>query len=86
MAIKSVQITILSNGLGAVPPGGGETIAVVGVSQSGTVGTDVQSSNPQDFADEFGYGPGPQAAGFIAQEGGNQVIFTKATTSAVGMV
>lgn len=84
MAIKSVQITILANGLGAVPPGGGETIAVVGVSQSGTVGTDVQSSNPQDFADEFGYGPGPQAAGFIAQEGGNQVIFTKATTSAVG--
>ena len=26
MAIKSVNFTILNNGLGAVPPGGGETI------------------------------------------------------------
>lgn len=84
MTIKSVNITIVSNGLGAVPPGGGETIAVVGVSQSGTADTDVQSSNPSDIATAFGYGPGPQAAGFIAQHGGNQVIFTKAAQAAAG--
>ena len=84
MTVKSVNITILSNGLGAVPPGGGETIAVVGVSSSGTVDTTIESSVPSDFTDDYGYGPGPQAAGFIAQHGGNSTIFVKSDVTTAG--
>ena len=84
MTVKSVDITIISNGLGAVPPGGGETIAVVGVSSTGTANQAIQSSDPADFVTNNGYGPGVQAAAFVTQHGGNPVIFVKAATSSAG--
>jgi len=84
MSIKQVNFTILSNSLGAIPPGGGETIAVVGVSSSGTADQAVQSSNPTDFVTADGYGPAPQAAAFVTQHGGNDVILVKAATVTAG--
>ena len=84
MAIKSVNFTILNNGLGAVSPGGGETIVVVGVSSSGTAATLLESTNPGDFVTSYGYGPAVEAAGFIANTSGNPVVFVKAATVVAG--
>ena len=84
MAIKSVNFTILNNGLGAVPPGGGETIVVVGVSSAGTANTLLESSNPGDFVTNYGYGPAVEAAGFIANTSGNPVVFVKAALDTSG--
>ena len=84
MAVKSVNITIVQNGLGTVPPGGGQTIGVVGVSSAGTANTCVQSSNPADFVTSAGYGSGIEAAGFVAHDAGNNVIFAKAATVNAG--
>jgi hypothetical protein len=86
MSVKSVSFTILSNGLGAVPQGAGNTIAVIGVAESGTDDQAVQSSSPRAFPDANGYGPGPQAAAFVAQFDGNDVILVKAATVTSGTV
>lgn len=84
MAVKSVNITILSNSLGAVPPGGGNTIGVVGCTSSGTANQCVQSSNPSDFVTSDGYGSSVEAAGFIAHHAGTNVALAKAATVTAG--
>lgn len=84
MAVKSVNFSILNNGLGAVTPGGGQVMVVVGVSSSGTANQLVESSNPADFVTAFGYGPAVEAAGFIANTSGNPVVLVKAATVAAG--
>lgn len=84
MAVKSVNFTILNNGLGAVNPGGGQVMVVAGVSSSGTANQIVESSNPADFVSAFGYGPAVEAAGFIANTSGNPVVLVKAATAVSG--
>jgi hypothetical protein len=80
MATQGVSFTILDNGLGLAPVGTGNTVAVVGVSSSGTSYQPFSSPQPQPFVTNFGYGPGPELAAKIAHDTGNTVIFVKAAT------
>ena len=52
MAIKSVNFTILNNGLGAVTPGGGETIVN---NYYGDSGGQLASDDRQGFSQDDGF-------------------------------
>jgi hypothetical protein len=81
---QGVNFTIQDNGLGLAPAGSGNTLAVVGVSSAGTANQPFTSPQPGPFVTQFGYGPGPELAAFIANATGNEVIFVKATTVTSG--
>lgn len=84
MSAPTVTFTINSNNLGQTPTGIGNVIAVVGTSSSGTANQPYLSPVPGNFVTNFGYGPGPQLAALTANQGGNNVVFIKATTATPG--
>lgn len=84
MTVKSVSFTIVSNGLGSTPAGGGQIMCVIGVSSAGTINQPFESTAPGDFVTNFGYGPAVECAGYIAQHSGNPVLFVKAATATPG--
>lgn len=84
MPNQGVSFVILDNGLGLAPGGTGETLAVVGVSSTGTANQPLTASQPNTFVTTFGYGPGPELAAYIANATGNDVIFVKAATVTPG--
>lgn len=77
-------ITVQDGGLGQVKIGGGRTMVVIGCTSTGTPNQILQSSNPNDFINNFGYGPATEAAALIANVSGNPVIMIKASTQVIG--
>jgi hypothetical protein len=84
MPIPNVSLNVRDRGLGASVPGAGGTMVVIGCSSSGTDYEVFASTQPDDFADELGYGPCPELAAFVASETGNPVIAIKAPTATPG--
>ena len=84
MARPSVNFTILSNGLGNVPPSPSGTIAVFGTSSGGT--KEVPSGpyyRTDNLVTDYGYGPSIELAANLIQSG-IPVIFTKVDTDDPG--
>jgi hypothetical protein len=81
---QGVNFTVQDNGLGQAPPGAGGVLAVIGVSSTGTQYQPFVSQDPTQFVPNFGYGPGPELAAYIAANTGNPVIFVKAPTASAG--
>lgn len=73
--MSGITITIQDNGLGQLPPGGANIIAVIGVSSAGSANSPFETSNGANFTTNFGFGPGPQAASLVAAQSGQQVIY-----------
>jgi hypothetical protein len=94
MTAQGVNINILDDQLGQVPPGQGPTQFVIGcssgstVSSSSTVGSFgvYTSNNPSAFSANSGYGPGPRLAAFMANLTGNPVGFVKVPSTTPGTV
>lgn len=84
MPNQGVNFTILDNQLGLSQLGTGQTIVVCGVSSAGTPNQPLFASQPQSFVTNFGYGPGPELAAYIANATGNVTGFVKAATSGAG--
>lgn len=82
--IPSVDFTILSNGLGLVPPSPAGTVCIFGCTSGGT---ENEPSGPYRTTDAlitaFGYGEGIELA-CNAIESGVPVIFTKVATDGAG--
>lgn len=85
MAAPSVSLTILSSGLGNVPPSPAGTVAVFGCSSGGTANTIQDAYRRSDnLVTDYGYGPGPDLAAQCIQSG-IPTIFVKVPTNAVGV-
>lgn len=84
MPNQGVNFTILDNGLGLAPAGSGNAFCVVGCSSAGTANQPYQSAQPANFVTNFGYGPGPELAAYVANATGNPVIFVKSTIVSTG--
>src|SRR5580692_12901810 len=84
MGAPAVTFIIEANALGQSPPGLGLVTVVMGVSSLGTPNQPFSSPVPQQFVDNFGYGPGPQLSALIAQRSGNPVTFVKLNATTPG--
>ncbi len=84
VAIPSVNFTVLSNGLGNVPPSVAGTVGLFGVSSGGTANV---VSGPYRRVDnlvtDYGYGPGIELAANCI-ESAIPVIWVKVATNAAG--
>ena len=84
MPIPNVNPTIADNGLGAAVAGAGGTMVVIGCSDDGTDYEIITSTEPSDFSDASGFGPGVELAGFVTNQTGNPAIWIKAPTASNG--
>lgn len=84
MTAPSVNLQILSNGLGNVPPSPANTVAIFGCSSGGTAATVQDAYRRSDnLVTDYGYGPGPDLTAQCIQSG-IPTIFVKVTTNTVG--
>lgn len=84
MAAPSVNLNILSNGLGNVPPSTAGTVAIFGCSSGGVANTVQDAYRRSDnLVTDYGYGPGPDLAAQSIQSG-IPTIFVKVATSTAG--
>ncbi len=84
MPTPRVDLTVLSNGLGNVPPTPSGTVAVFGCSSGGTANTVQDAYQRSDnLVTDYGYGPGPDLAAQCIQSG-IPTIFVKVKTGTPG--
>lgn len=76
--IPSVNLTILANALGILPPSAGDIMAVVGVSTSGPFNTPAAFARATDIIANFGAGPTVEAACYALEKVGKPIVFVRA--------
>jgi hypothetical protein len=75
MGLPAVVLSVLDNGLAQQLPGNGSIEYVIGPGSQGPYYQLIQSTNPNDFVTQNGYGSGVELAGFICNSSGNEVAF-----------
>lgn len=75
MPVPSVSLTVLDNGLAQNIATNGNLLYVIGPASQGPYWQVIQSTNPQDFVNQNGYGSGVELASFTANGSGVPVAF-----------
>ena len=75
MPLPGIDLTVQDNGLGQSLPGNGNTIYAIGGAAQGPYFQLLQTTDPNAFPKQNGYGPGVEFSGFVTNSTGNEVAF-----------